>query len=163
MSENKWRILSRSLLAGVALLGLVSTAEARTPRDLSDLVGARAAGAENALYDRGYEPANVAGLTAYWWNEGSGTCVKVVTSNGRYASVSSTGSRNCGTVVRHDNAAAGVAAGIAVGAAALLLNGVLNSGQQQAAPANTYQQPNAGAGCPLDVSQADRYLYPDCN
>lgn len=66
------------------------------PSDIADLVDARAAGGETQLMARGYTLARTAGLTAYWWNAGSGTCAAVVTGQGRYQSIRSVSASECG-------------------------------------------------------------------
>ena len=62
---------------------------------LADLVGGRGAGGETELMARGYSLARTAGLTAFWWNAATGSCVRVVTSNGRYQSIDDTGASEC--------------------------------------------------------------------
>lgn len=89
-----------------AMIGLVActitatSAQAQVPPDISDLVGARAAGAENAIKSRGYvfvrgEKGDDRSYT-YWWNEDRGTCVSVATMNGRYDSITPTTAPDCG-------------------------------------------------------------------
>lgn len=66
------------------------------PSDIADLVDARAAGGETQLMARGYTLARTAGLTAYWWNAGTGVCAQVVTGDGRYQSVDAASRNDCG-------------------------------------------------------------------
>jgi hypothetical protein len=49
-----------------------------------DLNGARASSGESALESRGFELSTRRGLTAFWNHATSQTCLRVVTSNGRY-------------------------------------------------------------------------------
>ncbi|MCB1550123.1 MAG: lipoprotein [Hyphomicrobiaceae bacterium] len=64
--------------------------------DMSDLIGARGSSGESQLMSRGFTLANTRGLTAYWWNAGTGTCVETVTSQGRYQSVRTVSTASCG-------------------------------------------------------------------
>lgn len=90
----------RMILAISAFSILASvTASAQAPRGLEDLVGARAAGAENAMQTRGY--VNVGGETGddrvwtYWWNERTRTCVTVSTVEGRYEAITPSPEPDC--------------------------------------------------------------------
>ncbi|TBR40576.1 MULTISPECIES: hypothetical protein [Dyella] len=83
-----------------AAMWIAVAAEAQTaPGDVSDLVGARAAGGETQLTARGY--VNVGGSEGdgrkwtYWWNERHGTCLSVTTKDGRYASILATPPTDC--------------------------------------------------------------------
>ncbi|MCU0986589.1 MAG: hypothetical protein MUC89_16910 [Acetobacteraceae bacterium] len=70
-------------------------AQPASPPGVGDLVGARAAGGESTMEARGYSVARTQGLTAYWWHT-AGSCVRVVTANGRYSVVERTAASNCG-------------------------------------------------------------------
>ena len=50
-----------------------------------DLNGARASSGEGELQRRGFELSRRQGLTQFWNHAPSRTCLRVVTSNGRYA------------------------------------------------------------------------------
>jgi hypothetical protein len=63
--------------------------------DISDFQGARAGQAEGGLNQRGYYFVRTQGLTAYWWNENTQTCAKIVTSNGRFSSVTTASRGDC--------------------------------------------------------------------
>lgn len=63
--------------------------------DLSAFVGARAGQAEGGLTARGYQPTRTEGLTTYWFNRATGSCARIVTSNGRYESVTMVPASNC--------------------------------------------------------------------
>lgn len=64
-----------------------------------DLVGAKAGQAENALRERGYEWRNASeqGDSVYsnWTEKGTGNCVAIRTSDGRYQSIIYTPSADC--------------------------------------------------------------------
>ncbi|MXN63329.1 hypothetical protein GR183_00300 [Stappia sp. GBMRC 2046] len=64
--------------------------------DIADFQGARAGQAELGLNNRGYEPARTEGLTAYWWNDATQACARIVTSNGRYETVDTATPADCG-------------------------------------------------------------------
>lgn len=63
--------------------------------DLSSFEGARAGQAENGIRSRGYEPVRTQGLTTYWFNRETGACAEVVTSDGRYSSVTMLPAGDC--------------------------------------------------------------------
>ena len=63
--------------------------------DLSAFQGARAGQAEGGLRARGYELVRTEGLTAYWFNRGTGSCARIVTSDGRYSSVTMVPAGRC--------------------------------------------------------------------
>ncbi|WP_149338229.1 hypothetical protein [Neorhizobium sp. P12A] len=69
------------------------TAFAKSPSDVADLVGARAAGAESEMQARGYVDA---GGNNTWWNADRKQCVKVRVSQGRYAAISQLKASSCG-------------------------------------------------------------------
>ncbi|MBW6397283.1 hypothetical protein KPL78_05445 [Roseomonas sp. HJA6] len=64
--------------------------------NVADLQGARASSGESEMQQRGFAVARQRGLTAYWWHAASGTCVRTVTSNGRYSTVNGVAAPNCG-------------------------------------------------------------------
>lgn len=70
-----------------------------TPRELQDMVGARAGQAEGELQRRGYR--NMRGEKGddrsytYWWNNDRRQCVTIATMNGRYDSITSTPAPDC--------------------------------------------------------------------
>jgi hypothetical protein len=70
-----------------------------TPRDLRDMVGARAGQAEGELQRRGYrnvrgESGDDRGYT-YWWNADRRQCVTIATMEGRYDSITSSPAPDC--------------------------------------------------------------------
>ena len=93
--------LSRNLPGALAAAALSTTAAQAqvAPSDVSDLVGARAAGGESELMARGY--VNVGGQDGddrkwtYWWNARRGVCLSVTTMNGRYDAITATPAPDC--------------------------------------------------------------------
>jgi hypothetical protein len=103
-----------------ALIVLVASAAAfGQAKDLTDLVGSRAAGGETELEKRGY--TNTGGSKddtsswTYWWNSKNKKCVTVRTEDGKYASITDTVPPDCG---HKTGLSSGDKAAIAVGAAA---------------------------------------------
>jgi len=66
-----------------------------SPSDLSSFQGARAGQAEMGLQNLGYELVRTQGLTAYWFNRSTGACAEIVTSDGRYSSVTMLPAQDC--------------------------------------------------------------------
>jgi hypothetical protein len=64
--------------------------------DLADFVGAKAGQAENGLQLRGYSLVRTEGLTAFWYNASNSTCARIVTSQGKYVSVTAQPLSVCG-------------------------------------------------------------------
>lgn len=94
------------LLLGLSACGGGSPPPAATPTPVvaapvaapqfADLRGARAAGGESEMGRRGFSVARQQGLTAYWLHAPSNTCVRTVTSQGRYRTVDQVPGSNCG-------------------------------------------------------------------
>lgn len=88
----------KGLMWGLALLGS-TLAQAQTPPDLSDLVGARGAGGETQMQARGYELVRSTRVRdqswTFWWSNAQRACVAVSTANGRYASLQTVPEQNC--------------------------------------------------------------------
>lgn len=80
-----------------AAAGCVETSSPTTPptgqpsvgssTDLTAFEGARAGQAEMGIQNLGYELIRTDGLTAFWFNRGTGACARITTSNGRYSDV----------------------------------------------------------------------------
>ena len=91
--------MTRSIFAAGIVLAVSSAAGAQTPSELSDLVGARAAGAETALRSRGYEyirgQSGDDRVWTYWWNARTRICVTVATMNGRYDAITLSPAPDC--------------------------------------------------------------------
>lgn len=109
------------LLAG--LLGLPSPAVWAGPADdLRDLVGARGAGGETELENRGYTHVDTSktpsAAYAYWWSNAKRACVRVTTRDGRYQALVDTDASDCGQTKKESGMSDG--AKVAIGAAALL-------------------------------------------
>lgn len=106
MSAKLGRITALSLIPLALALGGCETSDGGAPAGgvatqlpasgVSDLVGARGSSGELELQNRGFVPAVTRGLTTYWWNGASASCVEVVTGNGRYQSVRYVASSSCG-------------------------------------------------------------------
>ncbi|MCC1494644.1 hypothetical protein [Cognatishimia sp. F0-27] len=63
--------------------------------DLSSFQGARAGQAEMGIRNLGYEPIRSEGLTTFWFNRATGACARIVTSEGRYESVTMLPAGDC--------------------------------------------------------------------
>jgi hypothetical protein len=84
----------KRLSVGVATFVIVTTiAFAKSPADISDLIGARAPGAESEMQARGY--ADVGGNNT-WWNAATKVCVRVHVSQGKYGAISQIKQSACG-------------------------------------------------------------------
>ncbi len=74
-------------------------AQAQSAPDVADLVGARGAGGETQLLARGYESrgGHVVRDTrfVFWWNERTGRCISVATTDGRYSAITAIPAANC--------------------------------------------------------------------
>lgn len=91
-----------TLLAAIAGCTETTTGDSMAGRpsvgneyDLSSFEGARAGQAEMGLQNLGYKLIRTQGLTAYWFNRSTGACAEIVTSNGRYSSVTMLPSGDC--------------------------------------------------------------------
>ncbi len=83
-----------------AVLLVIGNVQAQdTPAELSDLVGARAAGGEATLQRLGYKFVKTTEgedrKWSNWWKASSKTCVTVATVEGRYASIISGPAEDC--------------------------------------------------------------------
>ena len=63
--------------------------------DIADFQDARAGQAEGGLNQRGYYNVRTQGLTSFWWNDRTQTCAQIVTSNGRFSSVTTASRGDC--------------------------------------------------------------------
>lgn len=63
--------------------------------DLTSFEGARAGQSELGIQNLGYQSTRTEGLTTYWLNPSTGACAKIVTSNGRYSSVTMLPTSDC--------------------------------------------------------------------
>lgn len=104
--------LSAYSAAVLACLVLAAPAAAQnTPSDLSDLVGARAAGGEAQLQQRGYVWISTQTGSdrkwSYWWNQSRASCITVQTVDGKYASVVDSPPQDCERAHGGDNFAQG--------------------------------------------------------
>lgn len=83
-----------AVAAMVLLLGSASVA-AKAPSDVADLVGARGAGGETELGNRGYTHVTMTKGVQYWWNAERNACVGIKVADGRYKSVSAAKAAQC--------------------------------------------------------------------
>ena len=119
-------LLRRGLVSLVAMsLSLqapLALAQNQTPNDLSDLVGARAAGAERDLESRGFVNHHGAksgdASYTYWWSSTRKQCVRVRTADGRYDQVVQVSNSDCNQ--KDPDSGPSTGAKVAIGAAALL-------------------------------------------
>jgi hypothetical protein len=84
----------------IALMLLAGGADAQAPRDVSDLVGARGAGGERELNQRGYQFVQTRTgedrKWSYWWQPGQRRCISVTTVDGRYDAILEAPIQYCG-------------------------------------------------------------------
>lgn len=113
-----------TLCAALSLALNGAPALAQVPNDLTDLVGAKGRDGETQLESRGYTLQHASksdeGSYTYWWSASKKSCVRVLTSDGRYEKIKTVGNADCGQKDAGGNSGTNNAAGIAVGAAALL-------------------------------------------
>jgi hypothetical protein len=106
-----------------ALVAVTLVAQAQTvPSDVADLVGARGAGGETELGNRGYVNHHVSKTESssysYWWSAARKQCIRVQTHDGRYAQIVQTPNSDCNQKDADSGPSTG--AKVALGAAALL-------------------------------------------
>lgn len=119
-----FRHLKIAALSAVLLSPAVS---AQAPGNLSDLVGAKAAGGETQLETRGYVHIKTDKSDdrawSYWWQPQRRDCVSIAVVDGRFDAINTTPAADCKQSAKKggsDAAAAAAVAGIAIiGAAAL--------------------------------------------
>jgi len=124
-----YRIRTR-LIARLAVVSLVAPALPALASSLKDLEGVRASSAESSIMSRGYYAHHSApasdGRYTYWWNSGSKSCERTLTSDGRIAKAKTVDASDCsyygddGKKSGSGNGAATGAATAAVAAAALI-------------------------------------------
>ena len=93
--------MRKTLIVSAIVLGLSSGfAIAKPASSLRDLVGARGSSGEMELTNRGFVAGkstnSQGGRLVFWGNASDGTCVKVLTKNGRYASIVDAPPASCG-------------------------------------------------------------------
>ena len=99
---------------------------AKKADSLRDLIGARGAGAETQLSNRGFE--FISGdktddtSSTYWWHAGDKDCIVVRVQQGRVSAINDAKASDCGKKSGNDGAIAAAAIG-AVAIGALLLSG----------------------------------------
>jgi hypothetical protein len=113
----------KSIIGTVSVAALLASGGpvmARSANTLADLVGARAGQAEGQLTSRGFTHIDTStgqgAQYAYWWNQSADDCVRVTTSDGRYAAIVDVADSDCN---KHTGNGAGTAVAVGVGAAIL--------------------------------------------
>ena len=112
---------------------LPMTAQSQTPRDVRDLVDARASSGERALEDRGYvhikRERGGDRSYSYWWKASDRECVVVQTADGRYRSLASAHAIDCNQSESNHHDGSGAAAAVVVGglAAAAIIGAIAHS------------------------------------
>lgn len=99
----------------------------QTPGNLRHLIDERASFAENDMKNLGYVntggSSSSNGVYTYWWNQNQNECVCVRTTDGRYASITSTSAIDCNHDVHVSGDKKNTGAAVAVGAAAAAIIG----------------------------------------
>lgn len=120
--------LSTRILRGAIALSLVVPSVSALASPVTDLEGARAAGALEDMDRRGYVQTGDyradGGSYTYWWNRDTKSCVRLLTRDGRIAATKTSTAQDCGQKSSggggNDAAAAAIAgAAILAGVAAL--------------------------------------------
>lgn len=101
-------------------LAPAGAALAAPPSGLGDLVGARGAGGETQLQQRGYSLQRSSGGANFWWNADRRACARVVTWDGRFQSIDSASASDCGKGSSSSDAAVAIGALAAIGLAAAI-------------------------------------------
>lgn len=117
------RVTCKMLVSGLITAALVASpvaAVAKSASSLSDLIGAKGAGAEQDMESRGWvvtdgHPGHSSQFT-YWWNSSRKDCVMVKTADGRYDQITDVTPADCN---QKSGSGAGAAAGAVAGIALL--------------------------------------------
>lgn len=119
----KSNIMNKALILISCLFATAVSAE--TPKDVEDLVGARASGGEHDLLNRGFVHIKSVkggqGVWSNWWNGSRDECLEISTVSGHFEAIRSVPKVDCNqySTANDDNdSAAGVA--VAIGVAALI-------------------------------------------
>jgi hypothetical protein len=113
--------------ASVAVAALAAAPiAAKKAESLRDLIGARGAGAETELGQRGFEyiSGNKSDTTSYtyWWDNSGKDCVRVEVRDGRVAAITDAKAEDCGKKSGSNDGAIAAAAVGAVAIGAILLS-----------------------------------------
>ena len=119
------RVTSKRLVSGLISAALIVSplaAVSKSAGSLSDLVGAKAAGAEQDMESRGWVVTDGhsgrGSAYTYWWNASRKDCVMIRTSDGRYDQITDVTPADCNQKSSSNaGAAAGAVAGLAILAA----------------------------------------------
>jgi hypothetical protein len=135
-----------ALIFAAISVALPSPGIADTPSNVRDLVGARAAGGETALGERGYinvkTRKNRDEAWSYWWNRSRKECLMVSTYDGRYDKITTTTSGDCNQ--SDGNAGAAIAAAAIIGALVIAHNAQDHNDKQHSRNASTEADFDAG-------------------
>ncbi|WP_109464880.1 hypothetical protein [Albibacillus kandeliae] len=74
---------------------IAGTPSVGSSSDLTAFQGAKGGQAEMGIQALGFQPARTRGLTTWWYNPSTGACAEIVTSDGRYSSVTMLPSSAC--------------------------------------------------------------------
>jgi len=117
---KKFGKLTIASLVSAAMLIPSTAARAEAPGSVRDLIGARAAGGESTLEERGFTMhhgmTRDGGKINYWWNPNTKECVKVDTYDGRFDSIDKVANSDC----NQKSSSGDKTAAAVVGAAAIL-------------------------------------------
>lgn len=95
-------LLKKLMVCAVLSLAAAAFVNGQTaPRDVRDLVGARASSGETQLKQRGYKFIKTEEgddrKWSNWWKKSTSTCITVTTVNGRYEAILKTPAADCST------------------------------------------------------------------
>ncbi len=111
----------RTAVAAIAVLALTAPALASV---VTDLEGARAAGALQDMDRRGYVQTSSykadGGSYTYWWNRDSKSCVRLLTRDGRIAATKTSTAQDCGQRSSGSSGGGNDAAAAAIAGAAII-------------------------------------------
>lgn len=122
---KKFGKTTSATLVATSLLAQGTVAVAAPPGSVRDLVGARAAGGETTLEERGFTMhhglTKDGGKVTYWWNPNTKECVKVDTYDGKFDAIDLAKNSDCNQKGGNGDKTAVAIAGVAalLGVAAL--------------------------------------------
>jgi hypothetical protein len=88
--------LFSALAITASLMVAPIAAQAQTPGDIDDLIGARGSSYEGVMKSRGYAFVKKEGEAQYWWNVLDKTCVAATIANGRVDTLNTQPASACG-------------------------------------------------------------------
>lgn len=118
------RSAARPLVSCLAAAALLMPSVPALASAVSDLEGARAAGALEDMDRRGYIQTSSyradGGSYTYWWNRDSRSCVRLLTRDGRIAATKTSMAEDCGQRSQSGKSSSSDAAAAAIAGAAIL-------------------------------------------